>query len=100
MRMEASSCKYTAFRTHNEIYEWLVAPMGLVGMPESWSRLMRMIFAKPEFQDFVLVYLDDICVFSSGMELHFTHLRVVLQVLQRKKLYVRKEKCSFVQDRI
>uniref|UniRef100_A0AAV1UTN8 Reverse transcriptase domain-containing protein n=1 Tax=Peronospora matthiolae TaxID=2874970 RepID=A0AAV1UTN8_9STRA len=97
MRMEESSRKYTAIRTHNE---WLVAPMGLADMGGSSLRLTRMIFAKPEFQDIFVVYLDNICVFSSRVEIHFTHLRVVLQVLNREKLYLRKEKCSFVQDRI
>nr|AIG56412.1 secreted protein [Achlya hypogyna] len=53
------SRSYTAFRTHNETYQWCVAPQGMAGMPGTWSRLMRILFGRFPF----VVYLDDICVF-------------------------------------
>jgi hypothetical protein len=60
MRVKSATRQYTAFRTHRETYQWCVAPMGLAGMPGVWSRLMRILFGKFEF---LVVYLDDICVF-------------------------------------
>ncbi|KAE9315814.1 hypothetical protein PR003_g18892 [Phytophthora rubi] len=87
-----SSRPYTAFRTHKETYQWCVAPMGVAGMPGTWSRLMHKLFDKFEF---VVVYLDDICVFSKSMEEHEEHLRAVCLVLRREKLFAHLAKCSF-----
>ncbi|CEG37684.1 retrotransposon unclassified [Plasmopara halstedii] len=92
MRMKENSKQYTAFGTNSEIYQWKVAPMGLTGMPGTWTRLMRTLLSKLKF---VVVYLDDICVFSSCFDDHLQHLRQVFAVLQDNKLYTRSEKCSF-----
>ena len=70
-----SSRPYTAFITHKETYQWCVAPMGLLGIPGVWSRLMRTLFDK--LGTFVVVYLDDICIFSRTMEEHVGHVRAV-----------------------
>ena len=80
-----SSRPNTTFRTHNETYLWCVAPMGLSGMPGVWSRLMRTLFDK--LGTFVVVYLDDICIFSRTMEDHVGHVRAVCEVLRKEKLY-------------
>ncbi|OWZ11093.1 Retroelement pol Polyprotein [Phytophthora megakarya] len=98
MRIATSSRKYTAFRTDKEIYHWCVAPMGLSGMPEVWSQLMRLLFGK--FQ-FVVVYLDDMNTatiygkFSTRYELNdcmhgalSVYLRQGLQVDKRKTLAI------------
>ncbi|POM69884.1 Polyprotein [Phytophthora palmivora] len=85
MRVVMSSRPYTAFRTHKETYQWCVAPMGVAGMPGTWSRLMHVLFDKFEF---VVVYLDDICVFSNSMEEHVEHLRAVCEVLRREPWWV------------
>ncbi|OQR84345.1 hypothetical protein ACHHYP_13511 [Achlya hypogyna] len=92
MLVDPASRKYTAFRTHRETYEWAVAPMGLAGMPGVWSRLMRALF---DGIDHVVVYMDDICAFSVDMTSHVVHLRAVLDVLRREKLYARPTKCDF-----
>ncbi|KAF1313353.1 Retroelement pol polyprotein, partial [Globisporangium splendens] len=76
MRVSPESRKYTAFRTHSETYQWCVAPMGLTGMPGVWSRLMRILFGK---YPFIVVYLDDICVFSTAMEEHIKHLGILFE---------------------
>jgi len=89
--------KYTAFRTHKEILQWCVAPMGMAGMPGIWSRLMRSLFDKFPF---VVVYLDDICIYSTSMSEHAKHLRTVLKVLRKEKLYARMEKCAFAVDKV
>ncbi|POM61410.1 polyprotein [Phytophthora palmivora] len=99
MRVVTSSRPYTAFRTHKEMYQWcvVVAPMGVAGMPGTWSRLMHALFDKFEF---VVVYLDDICVFSKSMEEHVEHLRAVCEVLRREQLYAHLSKCSFGQTEV
>ncbi|OWZ04132.1 Pol Polyprotein [Phytophthora megakarya] len=97
MRLSRSARPYTAFRANNEIYQWLVTPMGLAGMPGTWPRLMQSIFGGKEFQGFVVVYLDDICVFSRFVDEHEGHLRCVLTVLRAEQLYVKREKCRFGQ---
>ncbi|KAF0750331.1 hypothetical protein AaE_006752 [Aphanomyces astaci] len=74
----------TAFRTHKELLQWCVAPMDVAGMAEIWSRMMRSLFDKFPF---VVVYLDDICVYSKTMDERVEHVRVVLEVLCKEKLY-------------
>ncbi|KAL4145628.1 hypothetical protein PRNP1_013295 [Phytophthora ramorum] len=97
MRVSRRARPYTAFRANDEIYQWLVAPMGLAGMPGTWTRLMQSLFGGKDFQSFVVVYLDDICVFSRSPEAHEEHLRRVFTVLRAEKLYVKREKCHFAQ---
>ncbi|KAF0706839.1 hypothetical protein As57867_006671, partial [Aphanomyces stellatus] len=97
MRVVPGARKYTAFRTHRDVYEWVVAPMGMAGMPGIWSRLMRRLFDK---FDFVVVYMDDICVFSRSMDDHVQHLRVICDVLRAEKLYARPSKCAFGVDSV
>ncbi|KAF1314311.1 Retroelement pol polyprotein, partial [Globisporangium splendens] len=92
MRVNPDSRHYTAFRSQKETYQWCVAPMGLAGMPGVWSRLMRVLFGKFKF---VVVYLDDICIFSRSMKDHAQHLAMVCEVLRHEKLYARLSKCEF-----
>jgi hypothetical protein len=92
MQVSPESRKYTAFRTHSETYQWCVAPMGLAGMPDVWSRLTRILFGK---YPFIVVYLDDICAFSATMEVHVKHLDILFEVLHREKLYAHEAKCHF-----
>jgi hypothetical protein len=89
--------KYTAFRTHREVYEWVVAPMGMAGMPGIWSRLMRRLFDR--FSN-VVVYMDDICIYSRTMKEHVAHLTAVCKVLRDEKLYARPDKCVFGVDSV
>ncbi|KAE9271682.1 hypothetical protein PF001_g28270 [Phytophthora fragariae] len=94
MRMSPTSKQYTAFRTNHEIYHWNVAPMGLASIPGTWTRLMRKLLSHLLF---VVVYLDDICIFSRSMADHVEHLRQVCEVLRANKLYARPDKCDFGQ---
>ena len=93
-----SSRPYTAFHTQKETYQWCVAPMGLSVMSGVWSRLMRTLF--DQLGTFVVVYLDDICIFSRTMEDHVGHVRAVCAVLHKDKLYARPFKCAFVRNEI
>jgi hypothetical protein len=92
MRVHPESRKYTAFRTDQETYQWCVAPMGFSGMPDVWSRLMRLLFGNFPF---VVVYLDDHRIFSRSQEEHVAHLRAVFKVLRSERLYARLSKCVF-----
>ena len=67
--------------------------MGLSGMPGVWSRLMRTLF--DTLGQFVVMYLDDISIFSRLMEDHVSHVRAVCDVLRKEQLYARLSKCAF-----
>uniref|UniRef100_H3GRH5 Reverse transcriptase n=1 Tax=Phytophthora ramorum TaxID=164328 RepID=H3GRH5_PHYRM len=71
-----------------------VAPMGLARIPGSWTRLMRKVLSHLAF---VVVYLDDICIFWRSMADHVEHLQRVCEVLRQHKLYARPDKCDFGQ---
>ena len=85
----------TAFRTHEGLYEFMVLPFGLTNAPAAFQREMQAIF---DHLPFVLVYLDDILVFSSSKEVHQGHLRKVLELLKEHKLYAKLSKCSFFDE--
>lgn len=89
----------TAFRTTLGHWEFIVMPFGLTNAPASFQRLMNSVFQQ-EMNVFVLVYLDDILIFSNSLEEHWEHLRVALQRLKEAKLYGRLHKCEFLKDRI
>ena len=94
-----SSIERTAFRTSRGHFEFLVMPFGLTNAPSVFQRLMNKLFEK-ELGIFVLVYLDDILIFSKGTEEHWEHLRVVLSRLRECKMYGRLHKCSFLKDSV
>jgi hypothetical protein len=71
--------------------------MGPAGMPWVWSRLMRVLFTK---YPFLVVYLDDICVFSMSMNEHVEHLHILFEALHEAKLLCHKEKCHFGQSKV
>ncbi|KAL5733419.1 hypothetical protein ACOSQ2_033111 [Xanthoceras sorbifolium] len=80
-------------------YEFLVMPFGLTNTPATFFTLMNKIF-HPYLDRFVVVYLDDIMVYSNTLEEHARHLQAVFKVLKENELYVKKEKCSFAQPEV
>jgi hypothetical protein len=84
----------TACHTRYGSYEFLVMPFGLTNTPATFSTLMNNIFRK-WLDDFVIVYIDDILIYSGSLEEHAEHLQKVFQGLRENKLYAKLEKCEF-----
>ena len=72
---------------------------GLTNAPATFMHLMQQIF-RPHLDDFVIVFLDDILIYSKTLDDHYRHLRLVLQVLRQKKLYAKASKCEFFTNEI
>jgi hypothetical protein len=84
----------TIYRTRYGSYEFLVMPFRLTNAPTTFCTLMNDIFRK-WLDDFVVVYIDDILIYSGSLEEHAEHLREVFQRLKENKLYAKLEKCEF-----
>ena len=78
----------TAFRTKYGHYEFRVLPFGLTNAPATFMRLMNDIF-RPLLDVCVVVYLDDILVYSKTLQEHVGHVRKVLQILREQQLYAK-----------
>ena len=74
-------------------------PFGVTNAPATFQRLMNTIF-RDELDAFVLVYLDDILIFSQTLQDHIRYIRQALEKLREAKLYAGLHKCSFFQDRV
>ncbi|XP_074376843.1 uncharacterized protein LOC141718357 [Apium graveolens] len=89
----------TAFKTKQGLYEWMVMPFGLCNAPSCFMRLMNEVL-RPLLNKFIVVYLDDILVYSRDKFEHMHHLRLLFEKLRDQKLFGKLEKCSFMVSRI
>ena len=94
MRVKDADAPKIAFRTRYGHYKFLVMPFGLTNAPAVFMDLMNRVF-RPYLYQFVVVFIDDIVVYSKNEEEHEQHLRIVLQTLREKQLYAKLSKCDF-----
>lgn len=92
--MDSNDVEKTAFRTRYGHYQFKVMPFGLTNAPATFMSLMNQVFYD-YVDDFIIIYLDDILVYSRNDQQHLAHLEKVLQRLQNHQLYVKMSKCAF-----
>ncbi|XP_057494185.1 uncharacterized protein LOC130779535 [Actinidia eriantha] len=94
LRVHEQDISKTAFRSRWGHYEFLVMPFGLTNAPAAFMDLMNRIFS-PFLDQFVIVFIDDILIYSPTREEHGQHLQIVLQTLRDHGLYAKYSKCEF-----
>ena len=87
----------TTSKTREGLYECLVIPFGITNAPSTFMRLMNEVL-KEFLGKFVIVYLDDILIFSKTLEENLIHIHTVFDKLRTKKLRINLKKCSFVKE--
>ncbi|GJT86188.1 putative reverse transcriptase domain-containing protein [Tanacetum coccineum] len=94
LRVRDEDIPKTAFRTRYKHYEFQVMPFGLTNAPAVFMDLMNRV-CKPYLDKFVIVFIDDILIYSRNKEEHANHLRIILELLKKEKLYAKFSKCDF-----
>ena len=94
VRMCVDDIAKTAFRTHHGHYEFLVMPFGLSNAPATFQALMNDVL-RPYLRRFVLVFFDDILIYSSSWAEHLQQVAIVLNELRAHQLHLKRSKCSF-----
>ena len=94
LRIREEDIPKTSFRTRYGHFEYTVMPFGLTNAPAVFMDLMHRVF-RPYLDQFVIVFIDDILIYSRTPEEHERHLTIVLQTLREHKLYAKMSKCEF-----
>ena len=99
IRIAPEDVPKTAFRTRYGHFEFLVLPFGLTNAPGTFMHLMHQTF-RELLDDFVLVFLDDILIYSKTLEEHEQHVQRVLEILRKEKLFAKESKCEFFKTEV
>ncbi|GKA46937.1 reverse transcriptase domain-containing protein [Tanacetum coccineum] len=94
MRVRDEDIPKTAFRTRYGHYEFQVIPFGLTNVPTVFMDLMNCV-CKPYLDKFVIMFIDDILIYSCNKEEHADHLRIILELFKNEELYAKFSKCDF-----
>ncbi|GJY15520.1 putative reverse transcriptase domain-containing protein [Tanacetum coccineum] len=94
LRIREEDIPITAFRTRYGHYEFQVMPFGLTNAPAVFMDLMNRV-CKPYLDKFVIVFIDDILIYSKNKEEHEKHLKIILELLKNEQLYAKFSKCDF-----
>ncbi|GJR70231.1 putative reverse transcriptase domain-containing protein [Tanacetum coccineum] len=94
LRVREEDIPKTAFRTRYGHYEFQVMPFGLTNAPAVFMDLMNRV-CKPYLDKFVIVFIDDILIYSKNKQEHEEHLKIILELLKKEELYAKFSKCEF-----
>jgi hypothetical protein len=89
----------TTFATHKGLYEFMVMPFGLTNAPAAFQCLVNKFFQKLLRHE-VLVFMDDILIYSATLEEHLALLKQVFEILTKNKFFIKNSKCSFAQQKV
>ncbi|GJX15394.1 putative reverse transcriptase domain-containing protein [Tanacetum coccineum] len=94
LRVRDEDIPKTAFKTRYGHYEFQVMPFGLTNAPTVFTDLMNRV-CKPYLDKFIIVFIDDILIYSHNKEEHASHMRIILELIKKEKLYAKFSKCDF-----
>jgi hypothetical protein len=94
VRVSLTDIHKTAFRTHNGHYEYLVMPFGLCNAPSTFQAIMNSIFC-PYLRKFMLVFFNDILIYSLNWTIHLEHVRKAFEILRQSQFFAKLKKYAF-----
>ncbi|GJQ98474.1 putative reverse transcriptase domain-containing protein [Tanacetum coccineum] len=98
-QLQEEDIPITAFRTRYGHFKFQVMPFGLTNVPAVFMDLMNRV-CKPYLDKFVIVFIDDILIYSKDKEEHGEHLKIILELLKKEQLYTKFSKCDFLLDSV